>query len=153
MVSTVRHVAIYFVMPDYLAIGTDDDFFRVPITPATATAIADQFDASLITAKVSDEVFAAAQVKLDPKPLTKHRDTVATFWHHHTGKSAYPVEHSRLTTGILDRVMHSLANDGLRLETPELAVNYPAVDWPFANHLSCRTHCRNLTPQLRFIRQ
>ena len=81
--AAARHIAVYFVMPDYLAIGTDDDFFRVPITPETATVIADQFDASLITAKVSDDVFAAAQVKLDPKPLTKDRDAVATFWQHH----------------------------------------------------------------------
>lgn len=78
-----KHVATYFVMPDYLAIGTDEDFFRVPITPATAATIADQFDASLITAKVSDDVFAAAQIKLDPKPLTKDRDAVAAFWQHH----------------------------------------------------------------------
>ena len=78
-----KHVATYFVMPDYLAIGTDDDFFRVPITPATATAIADKFDASLITAKVSDDLFAVAQVRLDPKPLTKDRDKAATFWQHH----------------------------------------------------------------------
>lgn len=78
-----KHVATYFVMADYLAIGTDEDFFRVPITPATATVIAEKFDASLITAKVSDDVFAAAQVKLDPKPLTKDRDAAATFWQHH----------------------------------------------------------------------
>lgn len=52
----------------------------------------------------------------------------------HTGKSAWPVERTLLTTGILDRVMHSLANDGLHMETPELAVNYSAADWPFANH-------------------
>lgn len=78
-----KHVATYFVMPDYLAVGTDADFFRVPITPLTATTIADKFDLSLITAKVSDDLFAAAQVKLDPKPLIKDRDTVATFWQHH----------------------------------------------------------------------
>ncbi|MBC7821218.1 MAG: hypothetical protein IAG10_30395 [Planctomycetaceae bacterium] len=78
-----KRVATYFVMADYLAVGTDDDFFRVPITPATATSIADKFDASLITAKVSDDVFAAAQLKRDPKPLTKDRDAAATFWQHH----------------------------------------------------------------------
>ena len=78
-----KHVATYFVMADYLAVGTDDDFFRVPITPQTAMTMADKFDASLITAKISDDVFAAAQVKLDPKPLTKDRDAAATFWQHH----------------------------------------------------------------------
>lgn len=78
-----KHVATYFVMSDYLAVGTDEDFFRVPMTPATAVAIADKLDASLITAKVSDDVFAAARVKLDPKPLTKDRDAATTFFQHH----------------------------------------------------------------------
>ncbi len=81
--SGIKHSATYFVMSDHMAIGTDEDFFRVPITPATATVIADKFDASLITTKVSDDVFAAAQVKLDPKPLTKDRDAAPTFWQHH----------------------------------------------------------------------
>lgn len=73
----------FFVMADYLAVGSDEDCFRIPITPATAIAIAGKFDASLITAKVSDDVFAAAQLKLDPRPLTKDRDAAATFWQHH----------------------------------------------------------------------
>lgn len=78
-----KHVATYFVMPDYFAVGTDEDFFRVPMTPQTAVTIADQFDGSLITAKVSDDLFAAAQARLDPKPLTKDRDAATAFWQHH----------------------------------------------------------------------
>ena len=52
----------------------------------------------------------------------------------HSGKAVYPVERTLLTTGALDRVMQSLAQDGKLLETPELDVKYRAADWPFANH-------------------
>lgn len=50
-----------------------------------------------------------------------------------TGKAAYPVERTLLTTGILDRIMHSIAGSGQRLETPELDIAYAASNWPFAN--------------------
>ena len=51
----------------------------------------------------------------------------------HTGQTAYPVERTLLTTGILDRVMNSLHQGGKRLATPELAVAYQPSDWAFAN--------------------
>lgn len=61
-----------------------------------------------------------------------------------TGQAPYPVERTLLTTGVLDRVMQSLAKDGQRFETPELAVTYQPTDWPFANHPQTKLKLPNL---------
>ncbi|HUR54321.1 MAG TPA: hypothetical protein VMZ71_09330 [Gemmataceae bacterium] len=74
--------AVIEVMPDYLAVGSDTDFVRVPMTPQTAARIADAFGCALPTRKVVDEVYRAAGVKLEPKPLTTDRESPATFLHH-----------------------------------------------------------------------
>jgi hypothetical protein len=77
------HTATCYVTPDYLAIGSDTDFFRIPMTPQTAQMIASTANASLITTKLSDDIFKASKIKLEPKPLTKDRESAATFYQHH----------------------------------------------------------------------
>lgn len=52
----------------------------------------------------------------------------------HTGRAVYPLERTLLTSGTLDRLMHSLANKGQRYDTPELVIPYQSTEWPFANH-------------------
>jgi len=76
--------AYYFVMPDYLCIGTNDDFMRMPIQPKYAQQIANHFDCFLSTKKISDDVYKSAVIKLEPHPLTIDRDSLYTFVEHNS---------------------------------------------------------------------
>lgn len=64
-IGLIHHVK-YEVFPDYLAVGSDLDFCRVPMNPYTAQRIATLFGASLITAKLSDHIYQSATIKLSP---------------------------------------------------------------------------------------
>ncbi|HEY2761412.1 MAG TPA: hypothetical protein VGI75_11735, partial [Pirellulales bacterium] len=70
------------VMPDYLAVGSDTDFIRMPMTPQTAQQIADRFGCVLPTRKMVDAIDSQAELKLEPHPMTEARETVATFVEH-----------------------------------------------------------------------
>ena len=52
------------VLPDYVAIGTDDDFVTIPMLAATAQRVALGLDALLPTDKVVDAIFQAAEAKV-----------------------------------------------------------------------------------------
>ena len=62
------HQLKYWVMPDYLAIGSDDDFCRIPMGPITAQTVADVFGASMPTRKLVDNIYVNAAIKLAPVP-------------------------------------------------------------------------------------
>jgi hypothetical protein len=78
------HTAVVEVMPDYLAVGDDSDFVRVPVTPRTAALVADAFGCALPTRRLVDEVYRAAAVRLAPDPLTEAREMATTFLRHNT---------------------------------------------------------------------
>lgn len=82
-VNGLRASAVYEVMPDYLAIGSDEDWVRMPMNPHTAQAFCDAFGLALPTRKMVDDIWRAAEVKLTPEPMRQDRDAPATYLKHH----------------------------------------------------------------------
>lgn len=83
----VSHTVIYEVMPDYLCIGSDSDFCRVPMGPYTAQKIAILYGATMPTAKLVDDIYLKAPLKVAPLPLNipdPDKITPATFLNHNS---------------------------------------------------------------------
>ena len=57
------------VTPDYLALGSDTDFLRIPMGLQTALATAAGFGFVLPTPKMVDAIYEQAEVRLRPQPL------------------------------------------------------------------------------------
>jgi len=80
----LTNVATFFAAPDYLAIGSDENYLLIPISPNTAQRIADSVGCVLPTRKMVDEIYAAAAVKLTPSliPPSPAMTTVPVFVQH-----------------------------------------------------------------------
>lgn len=63
------HRATVFVLPDYLAIGSDDDFVVMPMAPRTAMLVAREFGFTLPTRKLVDDIYDNSTVRLNPQPM------------------------------------------------------------------------------------
>lgn len=92
--------AEYYVTPDYLSVGTNADFARIPLTPNTAQKIADTFQCFLPTRKMVNDIYQQAVVKLEPMPLFIHRDSALIFWHSHLIIEGQRKNRSGLIAGI-----------------------------------------------------
>ncbi len=79
------HTCIFAVTPDYLAIGDNSDFIRIPMGPGTAQKIADDFGAVLPTRKMVDQIYRTAAVRLEPLPYFpsgNRNELLSTFMQH-----------------------------------------------------------------------
>jgi hypothetical protein len=75
--------ATYYVSPDYLSVGTNGNWARIPLTPIAAQIIADSLHCFLPTRKIVNDIYAASVVKLAPIPMYIYRDSSITMWQHH----------------------------------------------------------------------
>jgi hypothetical protein len=76
--------ATYYVTPDYLAVGSNEDYFLTPMTPLLAQRLADTLLCALPTRKMVDDIYAAAPLKLSPAPIPPSAEmiTVPVFVRH-----------------------------------------------------------------------
>ena len=79
-----EHTAVLRVAPDYFAIGHEYDRLLMPLTPATAQALAASLDCTLPTRRMVDEIYRAAGARLAPAPLPPGPEmtSVAVFAQH-----------------------------------------------------------------------
>ncbi len=79
-----------WVLPDYLALGSDADFLRIPMSPVTAQRVADRFGLMLPTVKMVDTIYRAAPLRLAPRPLPASRLMVTTpvYYRHNANVQA-----------------------------------------------------------------
>ncbi len=85
--SGASHSVGYRVMPDYLSIGVDSNYCRVPMGPITAQRAADFYGMSMPTRKLVDHIYSSADVHLAPvtyAPVGNQNEGVPKFIEHNT---------------------------------------------------------------------
>lgn len=83
--SDIPRILSLFVSPDYLSVGNEEDYFIIPVSPMTAQKVANTFNASLPTPKVTDIIYRQAELKLEPFnyiPRKNRNETVDIFYDH-----------------------------------------------------------------------
>jgi hypothetical protein len=63
------HDGVVWVTPDYLAVGSNDDFVRVPMGLDAAAALARSFGFTLPTQKIVDAIYEQSSLRLTPQPM------------------------------------------------------------------------------------
>ena len=69
LTSAAGAEVVIWVMPDYLAIGSDTDSLRIPLTYPSAVNIARRLGFVLPTRKMVDAIYEQADVRLKPEPM------------------------------------------------------------------------------------
>lgn len=130
-VSYAGHTAIYHVAPDFLAIGSDEDYFLTPMTPLLAQRLADRLGCSLPTRKMSNQIWTNAAFKMNPVfiPPSAEMITVPIFAQHNeivrTQRVAFTNTHplGALVAGNKkDLVISTLIYSNLQAQAPKPAV-------------------------------
>ena len=111
----------YLTTTDYLAIGTDNDYVRMPMNPLTAQKIADKYDCTLPTKKMVEDIWQQSPVKLNPLPWGPPYDASMM------STSRYGIHNDRIQNQLKDKDITALISGQKKdvVLTNKLAPNNP----------------------------
>jgi len=83
-INGTNHTCTYYATPDYMAIGSDSDYFLEPMTPLLAQRLCDTLGCTLPTRKMVNQIWTNASVKMNPQPIPPSAEmiTVPVFADH-----------------------------------------------------------------------
>jgi hypothetical protein len=87
--------ATIFVLPDYLAIGSNKDFLRIPMNFETATAVVDRLGFVLPTKKMVDAIYSQSAFHFAPQPLPAGPQMRSTAYYERHNEMIESQAHSR----------------------------------------------------------
>jgi len=94
--------ATIFAMPEYLAIGSDGDFLRIPMNLHTAVAVVDRFGFILPTRKMVDAIYGQSDCRFSPQPLPAGpRMTSTEYYQMHNSMIDQQASERRFPFGVL----------------------------------------------------
>lgn len=94
--------ATVFVTPEYLSIGTDRDFLRIPMNLYTASAVADHMGFVLPTRKMVNAIYKQSRVHFTPEPMRPGLQMRSTeYYRIHNEKIEAQAESLRIAPGTL----------------------------------------------------
>jgi hypothetical protein len=84
LISGITQSVTYYVSPDYIAIGSDTDYFLCPMSPMVSKKIADSIGCTLPTRKMVNDIYAQSVLKLSPLtiPASGTMSSVQAFEQH-----------------------------------------------------------------------
>jgi len=83
-VAGTTKTVTFFITPEYMAVGGNENYFLAPMTPILAQQLADSLVCILPTRKMVNAIYEAASVKLAPAPIPPSAEmiTVPVFARH-----------------------------------------------------------------------
>lgn len=74
----------YYVTPEYMCLGSDLDYYRLPMTPILGQWLANALNCTLPTTQMVNQIWLASSCKLSPQTTTPDADMITEqrFWEH-----------------------------------------------------------------------